>query len=87
MEHLKGFGSLFYMVNPYETMFEKVEDVPNPGYLATGFPYFFAMIVIEQIILKLQLGLHSVPQAPSTTVLTMNVLLIYTILVYILCLI
>ena len=54
MEHLKGFGSLFYVVNPYKTMFEKIEDVPNPGYLATGFPYFFAMIVIEQVILKLQ---------------------------------
>merc|ERR1712062_467616 len=52
--HLKGFGSLFYVVNPYETMFEKVSDLPNPGYLSTGFPYFFAMIVVEQIILKLQ---------------------------------
>jgi len=52
--HLKGFGSLFYVVNPYETMFEKVSDVPNPGYLSTGFPYFFAMIVLEHIILKLQ---------------------------------
>ena len=33
--HLKGFGSLFYVVNPYETMFEKVSDLPNPGYLST----------------------------------------------------
>ena len=31
----KGMGSLFYLVNPYETMFEKVEDLPHPGWTAS----------------------------------------------------
>ena len=31
MEKLKELGSLFYVVNPYETMFEKVSDIPTPA--------------------------------------------------------
>jgi len=32
VKHSKGFGSLFYIVNPYESMFEKEEDIPTPNY-------------------------------------------------------
>ena len=34
MEKLKELGSLFYIVNPYETMFEKVSDIPTPDWVA-----------------------------------------------------
>ena len=34
MEKLKELGSLFYVVNPYETMFEKVSDIPTPDWTA-----------------------------------------------------
>ena len=34
MEKLKVLGSLFYVVNPYETMFEKVSDIPTPDWTA-----------------------------------------------------
>ncbi len=39
MEHLKGIGSLFYLVNPYETMFEKVSDIPKPDWTAKVYAY------------------------------------------------
>ena len=35
VRHLKGFGSLFYLVNPYETMFEKEEDIPRPDWVSS----------------------------------------------------
>ena len=28
----KGLGTLFYVVNPWETMFENVEDLPHPSW-------------------------------------------------------
>jgi hypothetical protein len=34
MEYLKGLGTLFYAVNPYEMMFEKVSDIPKPDWTA-----------------------------------------------------
>jgi hypothetical protein len=30
----RGFGCLFYLVNPYETMFQSHKDVPKPDYVA-----------------------------------------------------
>lgn len=30
----RGFGYLFYLVNPFETMFQSPEDVPKPDYVA-----------------------------------------------------
>ena len=29
-----GFGSLFYIVNPFATMFKEVKDLPDPDYVA-----------------------------------------------------
>jgi len=54
MEHLKNFGYLFYIANPYETSFEKLSDIPKPDYVGRAFPYFFGLIFMEQIILKLK---------------------------------
>jgi len=54
MEKLKELGSLFYVVNPYETMFEKVSDIPTPDWTAKASPFFFGMILLEQVVLKLQ---------------------------------
>ena len=34
MEKLKELGSLFYIVNPYESMFEQVSDIPTPDWVA-----------------------------------------------------
>ena len=41
MEQLKGLGTLFYVVNPYETMFEKVSDLPTPDWTAKVIPIWF----------------------------------------------
>ena len=30
----RGFGYLFYLVNPYETLFESHKDVPKPDFVA-----------------------------------------------------
>ena len=54
MEKLKVLGSLFYVVNPYETMFEKVSDIPTPDLIAKALPFLFGMILLEQVVLKLQ---------------------------------
>lgn len=32
IHHAKGLGSLFYLVDPYETSYEKVEDIPKPNW-------------------------------------------------------
>lgn len=32
LEQAKGMGSLFYLVNPYETMFKTPEEIPSPSY-------------------------------------------------------
>jgi len=34
VRHAKGFGTLFYAVNPYETMFETIKDLPHPSWTA-----------------------------------------------------
>lgn len=34
MDHLAKFASLFYIVNPYDSMFEKVSELPVPDFLA-----------------------------------------------------
>ena len=34
LHHAKGFGTLFYAVNPYESMFETVEQIPHPSWVA-----------------------------------------------------
>ena len=34
MEQLKNLGTLFYVVNPYETMYEKTADLPTPDWTA-----------------------------------------------------
>ena len=54
MEQLKTLGSFFYIVNPYESLHEKLSDIPNPDYLGKAGPFFFALIILEQIILKLK---------------------------------
>ena len=33
-EHFKDAGALFYVVNPYDSLFKDVEDIPKPSYLA-----------------------------------------------------
>ena len=33
VKHLKGFGTLFYAVNPYESMFENMDDLPHPDWI------------------------------------------------------
>ena len=33
MKHVKSIASLFYVINPYETMFEEVSDIPKPDWI------------------------------------------------------
>ena len=40
MEKLKELGSLFYIVNPYESMFEQVSDIPTPDWVAKVIVHF-----------------------------------------------
>merc|ERR1711992_7401 len=54
MEHLKKIGTLFYVVNPYESMFKDVSDIPKTDVFAQAMPYFFGFVIIEHIILKLK---------------------------------
>merc|ERR1712141_349898 len=54
MEHLKKIGTLFYAVNPYESMFKDVSDIPKTDVFAQAMPYFFGFVIIEHIILKLK---------------------------------
>merc|ERR1719219_359687 len=54
MEHLRRIGSLFYMIDPYSTMYEKISDIPKPDFFSKAMPYFFAFVVVEHIILKLK---------------------------------
>jgi hypothetical protein len=52
VEHAKGFGTLFYMVNPFETMFEKIEDLPHPNWTAqVGFLLSKILILHNAILL------------------------------------
>ena len=32
MDHLKAIGTLFYVIDPKETMYEKVSDIPKPDF-------------------------------------------------------
>jgi len=50
METLKKIGYLFYLVNPKETMFEKLEELPKPSYINQAIPYFLGMVLIENVI-------------------------------------
>jgi hypothetical protein len=34
VHHAKGFGSLFYLVNPFESMFETIDQLPHPNWTA-----------------------------------------------------
>ena len=34
MEHLKGIGTLFYVIDPYSTMYEKISDLPHPDFMS-----------------------------------------------------
>jgi len=54
MEHLKGLGTLFYVIDPYSTMYEKISDLPHPDFMSKAMPYFFGLMVVEHIILKLK---------------------------------
>ncbi|TRY69032.1 hypothetical protein TCAL_01416 [Tigriopus californicus] len=51
-EIANGFGSLFYLVNPYESMYKTVEDMPHPNVVEKAGSYFFVLIVLEQLVLK-----------------------------------
>jgi len=51
---LKAIGTLFYVIDPKETMYEKVSDIPKPDFTTRAMPYFFLFVVIEHVILKLQ---------------------------------
>jgi hypothetical protein len=73
-EHVKGFGSLFYMVNPYETMFEKPEDLPHPNWsnvikLFTAVIYkflYYARVLVPSKPLQSSLMLVGKGQEEST---------------------
>ena len=54
IEHLKGFGTLFYMVNPYDTMFENLDDLPHPNYTAKAAKYFLVLAFLEHLVLCLE---------------------------------
>ena len=45
MEVLKGFGVLFYLVEPSKFTSEKIEDAPN--FTAQAIPYIFLLGIIE----------------------------------------
>lgn len=51
---MKAIGTLFYVIDPKETMYEKVSDIPKPDFTTRAMPYFFLFVVIEHVILKLQ---------------------------------
>lgn len=51
-EHLKGMGRLFYIHYPQETLYEKIEDVPN--FFRQSWPYFFIFMILEHIVLRLK---------------------------------
>lgn len=44
-EGLKGFGTLFYLVEPSKFTAEKIEDAPN--FSAQAIPYVFILGLIE----------------------------------------
>lgn len=34
LDHIKNVGTLFYVIDPYSTMYEKEADIPKPDWLA-----------------------------------------------------
>ncbi|XP_040565958.1 alkylglycerol monooxygenase [Lepeophtheirus salmonis] len=50
MEVLKNIGVLFYIVNPYESLFEKPEDLPKPDWISRAIPYLYGSILLESIV-------------------------------------
>ncbi|XP_054162263.1 alkylglycerol monooxygenase-like [Oppia nitens] len=48
-EYVKRLGYLFYLVDPKQSSFENINEVPD--YITQVIPYFVSLIVIEQIIL------------------------------------
>ncbi|CAG7721528.1 unnamed protein product [Allacma fusca] len=50
MEAIKGFGRMFYLINPNDTYIKNVEDVPDPDYVNQATPYFLTFILLEYFI-------------------------------------
>ncbi|XP_031332872.1 alkylglycerol monooxygenase-like [Photinus pyralis] len=48
-QFLKGFGELFYIINPNTTSYSHVENVPN--FVLNAWPYFLFFIILENILL------------------------------------
>lgn len=51
--HLKKFGYLFYAIDPRDTFYDKVEDVPD--YMTEAIPYFISLIIIEQLVIIIKM--------------------------------
>ncbi|XP_037296643.1 alkylglycerol monooxygenase-like [Manduca sexta] len=49
---VKGFGRMFYIVDPKDTFFENEKDVPN--FYVQSWPYFLIFMILEHIVLKLE---------------------------------
>lgn len=49
---MKRLGSLFYLVDPRETLFSNVDQIP--AYITEAIPYFVGLIFIEQVIAFIQ---------------------------------
>ncbi|XP_059089893.1 alkylglycerol monooxygenase-like [Tigriopus californicus] len=49
-----GFGSLFYAVNPYDSMFKTIPDLPERNYIQQAGPYFLVLVILEHIGLLLK---------------------------------
>lgn len=47
-ERMKRIGYLFYLVDPRETLFTTIDQIP--AYITEAIPYFIGLILIEQII-------------------------------------
>lgn len=47
-ERMKRIGYLFYLIDPGETLFSSVSQVPN--YITEAIPCFVGLILIEQLL-------------------------------------
>lgn len=45
---MKRVGYLFYLIDPRETFFESIQQVP--AYITEAIPYFVGLIIIEQLV-------------------------------------
>ena len=54
MEHLKLLGHTLYVIDPFQTMYEKVTDLPKPDCMTQLMPYFMAAFLVEHILLRMQ---------------------------------